>query len=76
VGRHSAWCIALGEAQRGAIYADPHWQGGNYWLDRPLGQGLSAAQMMAMTSYRSHASFESPFGCEYGEGGELTIARY
>jgi homoserine O-acetyltransferase len=32
--------------------------------------------MMAMTTYRSHASFESRFGREYGEGGEFTIARY
>ncbi|CCI24871.1 homoserine O-acetyltransferase MetX [Microcystis aeruginosa] len=75
-GRHSAWCIALGEAQRGAIYADPDWQGGNYSLDRPPARGLSAARMMAMTTYRSHASFEERFGREYGEGGEFTIARY
>lgn len=74
-GRHSAWCIALGEAQRRAIYADPDWQGGNYPSDRPPARGLSVARMIAMATYRSHASFESRFGREYGEGGFM-IARY
>jgi homoserine O-acetyltransferase len=75
-GRHSAWCIALGEAQRGAIYVDPDWQGGHYPLDRPPARGLAVARMMAMSTYRSHASFEERFGREYGEVGGFTISSY
>jgi homoserine O-acetyltransferase len=75
-GRHSAWCIALSEAQRGAIYADPNWRGGNYPIDRPPARGLAAARMMAMSIYRSRASFESRFGREFGEGGEFSISKY
>lgn len=48
-GRHSAWCIALGEAQRQAIRIDPV-------------QGLAAARALAMCTYRSRASFEARFG--------------
>ncbi|NBC16248.1 MAG: homoserine O-acetyltransferase [Bacteroidetes bacterium] len=63
-GRHSAWCIAWSEAQRQAIYADPHWQDGRYPPDAPPTAGLSAARMMAMVSYRSHPSFQARFGRE------------
>ena len=28
-GRHSAWCISWGEAQRQAIYSDPHFNVGH-----------------------------------------------
>ncbi|BAU11847.1 homoserine O-acetyltransferase [Leptolyngbya sp. NIES-3755] len=59
-GRHSAWCIAISEAQRQAIYADPNWQNGNY-TEQPI-QGLAAARMMAMSFYRSWASFGDRFG--------------
>lgn len=60
-GKHSAWCIGLGEAQRQAIYADPHWQGGNYSPDHPPVKGLAIARMIAMSTYRSWASFEKKF---------------
>lgn len=34
---HSAWQIAVGEAQRQAIYADPKWKGGNWsWRIRRM----------------------------------------
>ena len=48
-GRHSAWAIALSEAQREAISIDPV-------------RGLALARMIAMTMYRSHASLELRFG--------------
>lgn len=64
-GKHSAWCIGLSEAQRQAIYADSHWQGGNYSIDKPPVQGLAAARMMAMSTYRSWQSFSDRFGREY-----------
>ena len=61
-GRHSPWQIGWSEAQRQAIYADPNWNGGAYDADAPPTQGLAAARMMAMVSYRSRASFEDRFG--------------
>jgi homoserine O-acetyltransferase/O-succinyltransferase len=60
-GKHSAWCIGLSEAQRQAIYADPNWQGGYCLPDSPPSRGLAVARMMAMSTYRSWASFEEKF---------------
>jgi homoserine O-acetyltransferase/O-succinyltransferase len=61
-GRHSAWCISWGEAQRQSIYSDPKYQDGCYDMtDPPIG-GLSAARMSALLTYRSRNSFESRFG--------------
>lgn len=59
--RHSAWCIGLNEAQRQAIFTDPNWQNGNYTFERKPDQGLATARMMAMSTYRSWASFVSRF---------------
>ena len=47
-GRHSPWTIAWSEAQRQAIALDPV-------------RGLAVARMIAMSTYRSHASYESRF---------------
>lgn len=75
-GRHSAWCIGLSEAQRQAIYADPHWQGGNYTIDALPAQGLAVARMMAMITYRSWDSFTTRFGREYDVSAQFSIASY
>ncbi|MBW4626058.1 MAG: homoserine O-acetyltransferase [Brasilonema octagenarum HA4186-MV1] len=78
-GRHSAWCIGLSEAQRQAIYADLHWQGGNYTAEQPPTQGLAVARMMAMSTYRSWESFTARFGRQYDESscqGQYAIASY
>ena len=61
-GRHSAWCISWGEAQRQSIYSDPKYGNGNYEMSDPPISGLSAARMTAMLTYRSRNSFESRFG--------------
>ncbi|WP_103019610.1 homoserine O-acetyltransferase MetX [Salinibacter altiplanensis] len=61
-GRHTAWQIGWGEAQRQAIFADSKWRGGRYPPDDPPKKGLATARMMAMVSYRSHSSFEGRFG--------------
>jgi homoserine O-acetyltransferase len=58
--RHSAWCISWGEAQRQSIYSDPGFQGG--WYDAQPAQGLGAARMAALLTYRSRDSFETRFG--------------
>ncbi|HEX7832845.1 MAG TPA: homoserine O-acetyltransferase [Thermoanaerobaculia bacterium] len=47
--RHSPWTIAWSEAQRQAIALDPE-------------RGLAIARMIAMSTYRSHASYASRFG--------------
>ena len=59
-GRHSAWCIALGEAQRQAIRIDPV-------------RGLAAARALAMCTYRSRASFEARFGRRLREPGLFEV---
>ncbi len=61
-GRHSAWCIAWTEAQRQAIFADPRWEEGRYKPEAPPTQGLSAARMIAMLSYRTPDDFNTRFG--------------
>ncbi|UBF30334.1 homoserine O-acetyltransferase (plasmid) [Kovacikia minuta CCNUW1] len=61
-GRHSAWCIGLSEAQRQAIFADPNWQNGDYKPNQTPDRGLAIARMMAMSTYRSWASFSARFG--------------
>ncbi|GLB36819.1 putative alpha/beta hydrolase fold [Lyophyllum shimeji] len=58
--RHSAWCIAWGEAQRQCIYSDPAFHDG-YYETQPKA-GLAAARMSAMLTYRSRDSFEARFG--------------
>lgn len=60
-GRHHAWQIGIGEVQRRAIYADPHWNGGHYDPGRPPVHGLSLARQMAMLTYRTHHSLEAKF---------------
>ncbi|KAJ3414490.1 homoserine O- acetyltransferase [Chytridiales sp. JEL 0842] len=61
-GRHSAWCISWGEAQRQAIYSDPNYADGYYTPDKVPNQGLAAARMAALLTYRSRNSFEARFG--------------
>ncbi|MGH8166242.1 MAG: homoserine O-acetyltransferase MetX [Woeseiaceae bacterium] len=75
-GRHSAWCIAMSEAQRHAIYADPDWQDGHYTDERAPEKGLSAARMMAICSYRSWHSFDERFGRDERDSGEFEVQSY
>lgn len=65
---HSPWAIGISEAQRKALTADPKWQGGNYPPDAPPKDGLAAARMMGMITYRSAKSFEKRFGRNLQEG--------
>ncbi|KAH8551252.1 homoserine O-acetyltransferase [Umbelopsis sp. PMI_123] len=61
-GRHSAWGISWGEAQRQSIYSDPFYADGYYTEDSKPYVGLAAARMSALLTYRSRNSFESRFG--------------
>ncbi|KAE8209034.1 hypothetical protein CF327_g6932 [Tilletia walkeri] len=65
--RHSAWGISWAEAQRQSITSDPLYQDGYYTLASPPRNGLSAARMAALLTYRSRDSFESRFGRRVGK---------
>ncbi|EST09439.1 Alpha/beta hydrolase fold-1 [Kalmanozyma brasiliensis GHG001] len=65
--RHSAWCISWAEAQRQSIYSDPLFKHGYYEPGQPPRNGLSAARMAALLTYRSRDSFESRFGRRVGK---------
>lgn len=78
-GRHTAWQIGWGEAQRQAIAADPKWNDGHYAPDDPPREGLATARMMAMVSYRSQPSFRGRFGREVmpdKEGAPYAVESY
>ncbi|KAF4994487.1 hypothetical protein FGRMN_5757 [Fusarium graminum] len=60
-GRQSPWAIAWAENQRATIKSDSKFRGGCY-RDDPPRDGLAAARMAAMISYRTHSSFEKRFG--------------
>ena len=75
-GRHSAWCIALSEAQRQALFADPRWRGGDYAPGDPPAAGLAAARMVAMCTYRSRPGFEERFGRAQDEQGRFAVENW
>ncbi|CAD6915841.1 unnamed protein product [Tilletia controversa] len=72
--RHSAWGISWAEAQRQSITSDPLYQDGYYTLASPPRNGLSAARMAALLTYRSRDSFESRFGRRIGKPEKGTSA--
>mmetsp|Transcript_3964 Transcript_3964/g.6231 ORF Transcript_3964/g.6231 Transcript_3964/m.6231 type:complete len:403 (-) Transcript_3964:192-1400(-) len=61
---HTSWQIAVSEAQRQAIYADPRWAGGHYPPEHPPLKGLSVARQIAMVTYRSSEGYHRKFGRE------------
>lgn len=68
--RHSAWAIGIGEAQRNAIYADPNWKNGDYDEHAIPEQGLSAARMMGMLTYRTYESYQKRFGRDRNQNSD------
>ena len=72
----SAWAIALSEAQRQAIIADPGYAGGEYRLGAGPADGLAAARSMAMISYRSPHNFETRFDRRKAESGDFDVQSY
>ncbi len=68
--RHTAQNIALHEAGRQAIKADPLWKKGNYRENKQLPKnGLSAARMIAHITYMSEKSLSFKFGRNKKENG-------
>ena len=66
---HNAWGISWAEAQRQCLYADPLYDNG-FYTPTPSKQpanGLAAARMVAMLTYRSGPSFEDRFGRKSAE---------
>ncbi|KAJ2818802.1 homoserine O- acetyltransferase [Coemansia sp. 'formosensis'] len=72
-GKHSAWGISWGEAQRQAIYSDPNYNNGHYTPEKKPDHGLSAARMSALLTYRSRDSFESRFGRKMMTTGRVKV---
>ncbi|KAF9357761.1 homoserine O- acetyltransferase [Mortierella sp. AD094] len=60
--RSSAWSMSWTESQRQSIFADPKYLDGYYSLDAQPTQGMTAARMTAMLTYRTRASYERRFG--------------
>lgn len=65
--KHSPWAIGISEAQRAAIFADNKWNNGFYDRSNPPSDGLSAARMMAMITYRTPGNYEQKFGRDFQE---------
>jgi homoserine O-acetyltransferase len=65
--RSSSQVIAFGEVGRNSIMADPDFQGGNYYGDKPPHRGLSIARMLAHITYLSKDAMESKFGRDIKE---------
>lgn len=82
--RSSAENIALNEAARQAIYADPNWNEGNYYDGPHPDAGLAVARMVGHITYMSNASMEQKFGrrlqtqekLEYHFGQEFQVESY
>jgi homoserine O-acetyltransferase len=60
--RHSPMLIAFGEVGRQAIYADPHWNGGDYYDGPRPNSGLAVARMVGHITYLSEESMHHKFG--------------
>ena len=60
--RHSPMLIAFDEVGRQAIYADPNWNGGDYYDGPHPNAGLAVARMVGHITYLSEASMHHKFG--------------
>ncbi len=59
---HSPMLIAFSEVGRQAIYADPNWNGGDYYGKTPPNAGLALARMIGHITYLSEQSMHHKFG--------------
>jgi homoserine O-acetyltransferase len=82
--RSSAQNIAFNEIGRQAIYADPNWNGGDYYAGSAPAAGLSVARMVGHITYMSEFSLEQKFGRNlqnrealgYGFDTDFTVESY
>lgn len=73
---HSAWAIALSDAQRAAIRTDRRWRNGGYPWSDPPSSGLEAARRMAMCSYRSPRALDDRFGRREEHGSGFAVSSW
>ena len=74
--RHSAQQIAFNEVGRQAIMADPDWQSGNYYDNRPPARGLAVARMVGHITYMSDESMREKFGRRLRSSDEFEVESY
>jgi homoserine O-acetyltransferase len=60
--RHSPMLIAFSEVGRQAIFADPNWNGGDYYNGPRPDTGLALARMIGHITYLSEESMHQKFG--------------
>jgi homoserine O-acetyltransferase len=75
--------IAFNNVQREAIYADPDWQGGNYYGHAGPQRGLALARRIGTITYKSDPSWTMKFGrtmvdpaCYYERTGQFEVESY
>src|SRR5438270_13054372 len=82
--RHSPQQIAFNEVGRQAIMADPDWNEGNYYGQRPPARGLAVARMVGHITYMSDQSMREKFGrrlrgkesFSFGFDGDFEVESY
>jgi homoserine O-acetyltransferase len=72
--RSSAQNIAFNEIGRQAIFADPNWNGGDYYDGTFPAAGLAVARMIGHITYMSETSLENKFGRRTQNGGGLAYS--
>ena len=74
---HSPWAIGISHAQRSAILNDPKWRDGNYPKNDGPVNGLAAARMMAMITYRTPGDYSKKFGRNLqNQNGQFQVESY
>jgi len=66
--RHSPMLIAFSEVGRQAIYADPHWNQGDYYHQTHPNAGLAVARMVGHITYLSEESMHQKFSRRLQKG--------
>ena len=74
--RHSAQQIAFNEVGRQAIMADPDWNDGNYYGQRPPARGLAVARMVGHITYMSDEGMREKFGRRLRRRTQFEVESY
>jgi homoserine O-acetyltransferase len=74
---HTPWAIGISHAQRAAITGDANWKNGDYDKENGPFQGIAAARMMAMITYRTPEDYNRKFGRKLqNENGQFQVESY
>ncbi len=75
--QHSPWAIGISHAQRAAIKTDPKWNQGDYEKGDGPSDGIAAARMMGMVTYRTPENYNQKFGRKLqGESEQFQVESY